>query len=157
MATSNDLVYLGPEPINTQFLIDFTRDDGAGAIASFSGTTRNTFTVNGITKRVLRLDYESYPAMAHLHLTRLTQKARHLYPSLIRIAISHRTGTVPVSEESVVIVASSPHRRDALEAVGWMIDELKATVPIWKKEIYEDGSMWKENCECGHARKTAVE
>ena len=95
--------------------------------------------------------------MALLHLNRLTQKARTLYPSLIRVAISHRTGTVPVSEESVVIVASSPHRRDALEAVGWMIDELKATVPIWKNEIYEDGSMWKENCECGHARKTPVE
>lgn len=108
--------------------------------------------VNGVTKRVLRLDYEAYTPMAILHLQRLAQNARSKYPSLIKIAIAHRIGVVPIAEESVIIVASSPHRREALEATGWMIDELKATVPIWKKEIYEDGSTWKENCECGHRK-----
>eukprot|EP00879_Flechtneria_rotunda_P012349 GHRR01012896.1.p1 GENE.GHRR01012896.1~~GHRR01012896.1.p1 ORF type:complete len:203 (+),score=7.67 GHRR01012896.1:533-1141(+) len=63
------------------------------------------------------------------------------------VAISHRLGPVAVSEASVVIAVSSAHRRAALEATHWAIDELKATVPIWKKEFFEDGSLWKENAE----------
>ncbi|RKO91973.1 Molybdopterin biosynthesis MoaE, partial [Blyttiomyces helicus] len=138
-------VSVGPEPLDLRQLVDFVREGSAGAIATFSGTTRDTFTVDGTTKKVLRLDYESYTPMAILHLHRLMTTSRTQHPSLSKIAIAHRTGTVPVGEESVIIAASSPHRRDALEAVGWMIDELKRTVPIWKKEVYEDGSVWKGN------------
>ena len=69
------------------------------------------------------------------------------WPSLIRIAILHRTGIVLVGEASVIISVSSPHRRDSLESVAWAIDELKARVVIWKKEWYDDGSVWKENAE----------
>jgi len=64
-----------------------------------------------------------------------------------RVAIGHRTGTVLVGEASVIIAVSSAHRAAALEAVHWAIDELKATVPIWKKEFFVDGSTWKENAE----------
>jgi molybdopterin synthase catalytic subunit len=64
-----------------------------------------------------------------------------------RVAIGHRTGTVLVGEASVIIAVSSAHRAAALEAVHWAIDELKATVPIWKKEFFADGSTWKENAE----------
>ena len=67
--------------------------------------------------------------------------------SLTKLAVAHRTGTVRVGESSVVIAASSAHRADALEATRWMIDELKATVPIWKKEFFEGGEVWKENAE----------
>lgn len=66
---------------------------------------------------------------------------------LSKVAIVHRTGRVDVAEASVVVCASSPHRRAALEACGWLIDELKATVPIWKREFFRDGSVWKENAE----------
>ena len=64
-----------------------------------------------------------------------------------KVAIAHRTGVVPVGESSVVIAVSSAHRREALEATQFGIDELKASVPIWKKEVYEDGSTWKANKE----------
>ena len=66
---------------------------------------------------------------------------------MARVAIGHRTGTVLVGEASVIIAVSSAHRAAALEAVHWAIDELKATVPIWKKEFFADGSTWKENAE----------
>lgn len=64
-----------------------------------------------------------------------------------RIAIGHRTGRVDVEQASVVICVTSAHRREALEACAWLIDELKAVVPIWKKEFFADGSVWKENAE----------
>jgi molybdopterin synthase catalytic subunit len=69
--------------------------------------------------------------------------------SLNRAVIVHRVGEVPIGETSVVILFSSPHRRDSLEAVSWAIDELKAKVPVWKKEYYEnEKAIWKENSEC---------
>lgn len=86
--------------------------------------------------------------MALSQLQRILDEARSLYPSLIRLAVSHRIGTVPIAEESVIIAASSPHRKDALDAAAWIIDELKKKVPIWKREVYADGSVWKENGEC---------
>jgi molybdopterin synthase catalytic subunit len=64
-----------------------------------------------------------------------------------RIAIGHRTGRVDIAQASVIICVSSPHRREAIEACHWIIDELKAFVPIWKKEFFADGSVWKENAE----------
>ena len=66
---------------------------------------------------------------------------------VVKVAIAHRTGTVAVGESSVIIAVSSAHRADALEATHWAIDELKATVPIWKKEFFEGGEVWKENAE----------
>lgn len=66
---------------------------------------------------------------------------------LVAITIAHRVGTVTVGQASVAIAASSPHRADALAAVAWAIDELKATVPIWKREVFVGGEVWQENAE----------
>ena len=66
---------------------------------------------------------------------------------MLGIAIAHRIGVCPVGEASVIIVISSVHRRPSLDAVSWAIDQLKARVPIWKKERYEDGESWKQNIE----------
>lgn len=63
------------------------------------------------------------------------------------MTLVHRVGTVPVGDASVVIAAASPHRADALAAVAWAIDELKARVPVWKKEFFVGGGVWKENAE----------
>ncbi|MEW5305126.1 MAG: hypothetical protein WDW36_007687 [Sanguina aurantia] len=65
--------------------------------------------------------------------------------SVTKVAVAHRTGLVAIGEASVIIAVSSPHRREAIEAVHWAIDELKATIPIWKQEHYEGGAVWKEN------------
>jgi len=76
---------------------------------------------------------------------------------VVHIAMYHKTGLVPIGDASVIIAISSVHRDSGLEAVHWAIDELKATVPIWKKEFYEDGSIWKGNAECRHGHKKEQE
>ncbi|XP_028399025.1 molybdopterin synthase catalytic subunit-like isoform X2 [Dendronephthya gigantea] len=116
----------------------------AGATSIFVGTTRDTF--NG--KRVVRLEYEAYEPMAKKELAKICQDI-HKKWNVLKIAIVHRIGLVPISEASVVIAISSVHRKESLEAVQYCIDTLKATVPIWKKEVYDDGqSTWKENSDC---------
>lgn len=118
------------------------RSPAAGAIATFEGTTRDTF--NG--HRVVELRYESYVPMALRELRSIVARARSSW-SLDRVAVAHRLGTVPVGEASVFVAASAVHRSDALEACRFVIDEVKASVPIWKKEVYENGEVWKENRE----------
>jgi len=144
-----DFVCIQEEPLNLQKLYDMVSAPEAGAISTFSGTTRNTF--DG--KKVIRLEYESYIPMAEKELKKICSLIRTKW-NVIGIAIYHRIGVVPIGESSVIIVISSAHRHDSLEAVQFGIDELKATVPIWKKEVYEDNShIWKENKECCFAHK----
>ncbi|ORX47746.1 Molybdopterin biosynthesis MoaE [Hesseltinella vesiculosa] len=117
------------------------QDDGAGAISTFSGTTRNTFQ----GKCVVQLEYQAYTGMAEKVLVQLIEEARQKW-HIQHVAIYHRTGVVPVGQTSVVIACSSTHRADGLHATEYLIDELKARCPIWKKEVYEDGSVWKGSC-----------
>jgi molybdopterin converting factor subunit 1 len=94
-------------------------------------------------KRTLYLVYEAYPSMALSELRRLGQTAHERF-EIAHIGIIHRTGRLEIGETSVVIAVSAPHRRAAFEACEWAIKELKRTVPIWKKEIFEDGEVWVE-------------
>jgi MoaE-MoaD fusion protein len=94
-------------------------------------------------KRTLYLVYESYEAMALTEMQRLGAEA-HKQFEIAHIGIVHRTGRIEIGETSVVIAVSAPHRRAAFEACEWAIKELKRTVPIWKKEIYEGGEAWVE-------------
>jgi molybdopterin synthase catalytic subunit len=95
---------------------------------------------------VVRLEYEAYEPMAVDELHRVAVAARAQWPSLHRVVLLHRLGEVPVGEASVIVVASSAHRRAALDAVAFCIDRLKETVPIWKKEVYADhAASWKAN------------
>ena len=91
-----------------------------------------------------RLEYECYAPMALKKMRELCVLIRGRW-EVERIHIAHRTGTVAVGESSVIIAVSSAHRVASLEATRWCIDELKATVPIWKKEFFEGGEVWKEN------------
>ncbi|CAL8471331.1 g10873 [Coccomyxa elongata] len=84
--------------------------------------------------------------MAEKEMQEICRKAHHRW-QLKKMALAHRIGSVGIGEASVIIAVSSAHRREALEACHWAIDELKATVPIWKKELYENGEVWKENLE----------
>eukprot|EP01126_Amoeba_proteus_P035880 TRINITY_DN362_c0_g1_i6.p1 TRINITY_DN362_c0_g1~~TRINITY_DN362_c0_g1_i6.p1 ORF type:complete len:110 (-),score=15.90 TRINITY_DN362_c0_g1_i6:174-503(-) len=90
--------------------------------------------------------------MAESELSKICVAVRKKW-DVIHIAIYHKTGLVPIGEASVIIAISSQHREEGLEAVHWSIDELKATVPIWKKEFYTDGSVWKGNAECRHGHR----
>lgn len=110
--------------------------------------------------QVLSLKYEAYDKMANKMLSKICDDIREKWPEVKHIALYHRLGLVPIKESSVVIAISSPHRQDSLEAVQFAIDELKRTVPIWKKEIYggdyEGTEMWKENKECKWSEPTNV-
>ncbi|EHA8589722.1 Molybdopterin synthase catalytic subunit [Cocos nucifera] len=129
-------------PIDLARYVNHVRDPAAGAIATFEGATRDTFE----GKRVLELRYEAYVPMALRRLRAICSGARAAWP-LRRLAVAHRLGTVPVGEASVFVAASAVHRKDALEACRFLIDEVKASVPIWKKEVYANGEVWKENKE----------
>jgi len=94
-------------------------------------------------RRTLHLVYEAYAPMALSEMRRLGQEAHERF-AIAHIGIVHRTGKLEIGETSVAIAASAPHRRAAFEACEWAIRELKRTVPIWKKEVFEDGEVWVE-------------
>lgn len=129
-------------PLDVRGILASVEDASCGAISSFVGTTRDTFQ----GKKVIKLEYEAYVPMAMKELRKLCEAAMARW-EVRRMSVWHKTGDCPVKEASVVIAVSSPHRRAALEACAWAIDELKATVPIWKKEFFEGGEVWKENAE----------
>ncbi|KAJ4964832.1 hypothetical protein NE237_016681 [Protea cynaroides] len=122
--------------------INFVHSPKSGAIATFSGTTRDTF--GG--KTVVELRYEAYIPMAIRQIKSICLSARSSW-SLDSMAVAHRLGPVPVGQTSVFIAVSAIHRVDALDACKYLIDEIKASVPIWKKEVYSNGEVWKENSE----------
>ncbi|MCR9290811.1 MAG: molybdenum cofactor biosynthesis protein MoaE [Bacteroidetes bacterium] len=125
------------KPLDPKFCIDFVTSDDAGAIDVFIGTVRN----NTKGKKVVRLEFESYKPMAISEMTKIAERAFEKYPSR-KIAIHHRVGTLEIGEIAVIIAVSTPHRKASFEACQFMIDTLKETVPIWKKEIFEDGEVW---------------
>ncbi|MBP6620367.1 MAG: molybdenum cofactor biosynthesis protein MoaE [Leadbetterella sp.] len=115
----------------------FVSADNVGGIVTFVGTVRNQ--TKG--KRVLKLDFEAYEPMAVSEMSKIAQQAIEKF-QIHKIAIHHRTGILEVGEVPVIIAASSAHRRAAFEACQYAIDTLKETVPIWKREIFEDGEVW---------------
>ena len=125
------------KPIHLQELVDFVTDPEAGAVATFIGTTRN----NNEGRRVIALDYEAYPEMAEKELARLGEEASKKW-RICRMAIVHRVGPVQITEPSVMIAVSAAHREAAFTACRFAIEEIKRTVPIWKKEVYEGGEIW---------------
>ena len=125
------------QPLNLQELVDFVTDPEAGAIATFIGTTRN----NNEGRKVIALDYDAYPEMAAKELTRLGEEARKRW-QICRMAVAHRIGPVQITEPSVMIAVSAAHREAAFAACRFAIEEIKRTVPIWKKEVYEGGEIW---------------
>ena len=125
------------KPIDLQELVRFVSDPGAGAIATFIGTTRN----NNEGRNVIALDYEAYPEMAEKELARIGEDASKKW-QICRMAIVHRRGSVQIADASVVIAVSSAHREAAFAACRFAIEEIKRTVPIWKKEVFEGGEVW---------------
>jgi molybdopterin synthase catalytic subunit len=125
------------QPIDLDELVRFVTDPEAGAVATFIGTTRN----NNEGRQVIALDYEGYPEMAEKELRRIGEDAKTKWP-ICRMAITHRLGPVQIGEASVIIAVSSAHRDAAFAACRFAIEEIKKTVPIWKKEVFEGGEVW---------------
>jgi MoaE-MoaD fusion protein len=128
---------LSDEPVSLDRVVEEVRSDDAGAIATFTGTTR----VHSRGRTVTHLDYEAHEGMAEKVMEEIAESLRAKY-QLTAIAIHHRIGRVSIGETSVVIAVSAPHRQDALAACKDAIDELKERVPLWKKEAYEGGEEW---------------
>ncbi|XP_025833430.1 molybdopterin synthase catalytic subunit 2 [Agrilus planipennis] len=140
-----DHLQLTYDKLSTDKITDLVSSSSCGAISLFVGTTRDNFE----GKTVLNLEYEAYRSMALKVLQEICNDARKKWPAVENIAIYHRLGTVPIKEASIVIGISSPHRTEALKATEFCIDNVKKSVPIWKKEIYaEQPPQWKENVEC---------
>ena len=110
---------------------------GAGGIDLFLGSTRN----ESAGKKVVRLEYEAFEPMALKVMEAIAQEINARW-KVCGLSIVHRVGVVPVTEASVAIAVSAPHRAEAFDACRYAIDELKKRVPIWKKEIFEDGGVW---------------
>jgi MoaE-MoaD fusion protein len=125
------------EPLSLEAVVAEVADEHAGGIATFTGTVRR----QSRGREVTYLEYEAYAEMAEDVMAQLAASLveRH---ELCAVAIHHRVGRVEIGEPSVVIAVSAPHREAALAACREAIDTLKATVPLWKKEVYEGGEEW---------------
>jgi molybdopterin synthase catalytic subunit len=122
-------------PLDHASITEGVRSNNAGAVCSFLGTVRE---MTG-DRRTASLDYEAYPEMALKKMAELEDEARRRWP-ILEAALVHRVGHLELGEISVVVAVSCPHRGQAFEACRWLIDRLKEVVPIWKKEVWADGT-----------------
>jgi molybdopterin synthase catalytic subunit len=130
-----DLVRLVREPIDLGALSDTSPADGA--LCLFVGVVRN----QNRGRAVVRLEYQAYEEMALPLMQQIARDTRERFP-VTEVRLVHRLGPLEVGEASVAVAVASPHRAEAFAACRFAIDTLKAQVPIWKKEVYADGSAW---------------
>jgi molybdopterin synthase catalytic subunit len=134
---ANSLFEVTSDPLSGDDLVNVVLTGGDGAVVTFIGTVRD----NHMGKRVLALEYEAYADMAESEMRRIGTELITQY-GLHGIAMRHRVGKLAVGEISVIIAVSAPHRSEAFAACSEALDRLKATVPVWKKEYFEDGEIW---------------
>jgi MoaE-MoaD fusion protein len=135
----NPLIALVKDPIDAASLAAEVKQGEDGAVVVFDGIVRN----NTRGRRTLFLVYEAYEEMALRQMRALAEEAV-LAHGVRQVALVHRLGRIEVGETSVLIAVSSAHRAQAFEACRWLIDTLKKTVPIWKKEHFVDGAVWAD-------------
>jgi molybdopterin synthase catalytic subunit len=135
---------LGREPLTVGSAADWVGLARCGAIVTFSGTTRDHSRAPDGSGRtgVQRLDYEAYEQPAVDRMARIAMAVCERWPDTGRVWIAHRLGEVDITETSVVVAVSAPHRPGAFEAARFAIDQVKATVPIWKREYWDHGQAW---------------
>ena len=129
-------------PLDIAAIVAEVSDPSCGGIAIFVGTVRASAAVDENSGRaVVRLDYDAHPQLARQRLEEIGEDARQRF-DVRRLVAVHRSGPCPLGEPTVVVACSAPHRGDALDACRFVIDTIKTTVPIWKREVYEDGTSW---------------
>lgn len=131
------MVEITEKTIETGKVIHSVMDPACGGLNVFIGNVRN----NTKGKTVLHLEFESYHQMAVKEMQKIIDKAKNEF-KITKMAMVHRIGKVEIGEAAVVIAVAAPHRDAAFKACRFAIDTLKETVPIWKKEIFEDGEVW---------------
>jgi molybdopterin synthase catalytic subunit len=134
-----DQVHISDTPLDIGALYEWALLPECGAVVVFSGTVRDhAEDRTGVTS----LTYEAYRDVAKTKMQEVVDEARLRFPSLGRVALVHRLGQLSLTESSVVVVVSAPHRTEAFDAARYCIDALKQSVPIWKKEEWSTGSGW---------------
>jgi molybdopterin synthase catalytic subunit len=131
------VVAITREPIDADRIVAAAKSGEDGAVVVFDGIVRN----HSRGRRTLHLDYEAYEEMAVNQMRELGKKARERF-AVRQVTMVHRLGRLEIGETSVLIVVASAHRSAAFEACRWLIDTIKQTVPIWKKETFADGAVW---------------
>ncbi|MDA0196509.1 MAG: molybdenum cofactor biosynthesis protein MoaE [Bacteroidetes bacterium] len=131
------MIVITDNELETHRIIASVEDDAAGAIDVFIGTVRNKTS----DKTVTRLEYESYDTMAIREIQKIVDTAITKWP-IKKVTVHHRKGILKIGDAAVVIAVSTPHRKESFEACQFIIDNLKKTVPIWKKEVFDDGEIW---------------
>jgi len=133
------LIQLTHEPLDRNALVGAVSHASVGGIVVFEGVVRD----NARGKQVRYLEYDVYPEMAEQQMRTIVAEAERRW-GVERVAVAHRFGRLEIGEASVIIVVATPHRAEAFEACRYIIDTLKTTVPIWKKEVATDGEEWVE-------------
>jgi molybdopterin synthase catalytic subunit/molybdopterin converting factor small subunit len=133
-----DLYEVVDRPLSPEAIAARVDDPGAGGVVIFSGVVRNQ--TEG--RPVKLLEYEAHAPMAAAKMREIGEALRARWPGIKRVAMQHRIGRLEIGEASVLIAVSAAHRSDAFEACRYAIDTLKRTVPVWKKEHFEDGEVW---------------
>jgi molybdopterin synthase catalytic subunit/molybdopterin converting factor small subunit len=133
------IVALRREHIDRDALVAALQQPGDGAVVVFDGIVRD----NTRGRKTLYLDYEAYEEMALEQMQKLAREAGERF-AIDRVGVVHRLGRLEIGESSIVIVVTSAHRAAAFDACRWLIDTLKRTVPVWKKEHFTDGAVWKD-------------
>lgn len=122
-----------------------------GGTAIFIGTVR----AGPDDGPVKAIEYSAYEAMAEVELRRIVSEAERSWPGG-RVAARHRVGSIPLGEASIAVVVSAPHRAEAFDACRWVVEQVKVRVPIWKQEIFDDGTRrWRENRATTHTGASA--
>ncbi len=136
---ADDWIALASGPLPVDRALGWAATPGSGGIACFLGIVRDH---SEGRDGVVGLTYEVYEEQATRALSDVAVDARRRWPSVERVALLHRVGDLELSEVSVAVVVSAPHRAEAFEAARYCIDTLKETVPIWKREHWDGGSDW---------------
>ncbi len=133
------LIQITREPLDRDALIAAVSHPSVGGIVVFEGVVRD----NAREKQVRYLEYDVYPEMAVQQIRAIVAEAEQRW-GVERVAVAHRIGRLEIGEASVIVVVATPHRGEAFDACRYIIDTLKTTVPIWKKEVATNGEEWVE-------------
>ncbi len=139
MSIMEPLIQITREPLDRTALVAAVTHSSVGGIVVFEGVVRD----NARGKQVRYLEYDVYPEMAEQQIRTIIAEAQQRW-GVERVAVAHRFGRLEIGEASVIIVVATPHRAAAFDACRYIIDTLKTTVPIWKKEVATNGEEWVE-------------
>jgi molybdopterin synthase catalytic subunit len=138
------------DPFSVDDVVARLVDPAVGAVSTFVGVVRGE--TGGRDTQYLR--YEAYPDMAEAQLRRIGDEIRQRWPTIREVAIVHRVGRLEIGDNIVVIALSASHRQEVFDATHYAIDRLKEIVPVWKKEVFADGEVWKsEQARPGHGEE----